>query len=116
MALLQGLVICGTCGERMSVRYHSAKRRELNRFYARKVKIFEGAETMGDILTRRTAAGQRYTRVTLMLLPFGLVFLDSASSPHTVIGIQADRVFYHKGRRAFRKLDRSGPPLYDKPT
>jgi hypothetical protein len=24
---------------------------------ARKVKIFEGAETMGDILTRRTAAG-----------------------------------------------------------
>ncbi len=33
MALLQGLVICGTCGERMSVRYHSHRSRSISTYW-----------------------------------------------------------------------------------
>lgn len=63
MALLQGLVICGTCGERMSVRYHSHRnqsiptywcgRRPLQRGESRLCQTVHGGAldtTIGDIV------------------------------------------------------------------
>jgi len=40
-ALLQGLVLCGTCGERMTVRYHSRKGKLIPDYVCQKVKVQE---------------------------------------------------------------------------
>ncbi len=42
MALLQGLVICGTCGERMSVRYHSHRNRSIPTYWCGRRPIQRG--------------------------------------------------------------------------
>ena len=43
-ALLQGLVICGSCGERMSVRYHSHHNRPIPTYWCGRHAMHRGAE------------------------------------------------------------------------
>ena len=47
--LLQGLVICGLCGRRMTVRYHSRKRGLVPNYVCQKVAVTQGEKICQDI-------------------------------------------------------------------
>ena len=45
-ALLQGLVICGTCGERMSVRYHSHRNQNVPTYWCGRRPLQRGESSL----------------------------------------------------------------------
>ena len=70
-------------------------------YLTRIVKILERAETMGDVPTRRTAVGKRYTsnmdRGTLCYFRFGMLLPGWSVQTAIMIGFKQIEFFDHTG-------------------
>ena len=58
-ALLQGLAICGTCGERMSVRYHSHRNQSVPTYWCGRRPLQRGESGLLSNRARRRATSAR---------------------------------------------------------
>jgi hypothetical protein len=104
-ALLQGLVICGTCGERMLVRYHSHRNQSIPTYWCGRCPLQRGESGLcqtvhGDALDR--AIGEAVIEaMTPLAIEVALTVQQELASRHE----EADRLRHQHVERARYEAD-----------